>query len=370
MTPRAAAWQAVRHVLAIRLDAMGDVLMCTPAMRAIKDADPHRSLTLLTSASGAAAADHVPEIDAVIPYAAPWMTSAADPGLPHDLRLIDALRAERFDGAVIFTSYSQSPLPAAVLCRLAGISLTLAHCREQACHLLSHRVPDPEPERMLRHEVQRQLDLVASIGWQTLDSQLSFAVPRHAPRQVQQILERHGVPRHACAGPPFIVFHPGASAPSRRYPAASWVEVADALYQRYQCPIIACGDRAERALVHAITSQSRAAVVNLAGELSLGQLGALIAMASVIVANNSGPAHIAAALGTPIVCLYALTNPQHTPWQVPCRVLHHEVPCRLCYQSVCPELHHDCLARVAPQRVVAAVDELLQHRAGAAMPGY
>lgn len=364
MTSPADAWKDARHVLAIRLDSMGDVLMCTPAMRAIKDASAQRALTLLTSASGAAAADHVPEIDAVIAYAAPWMKTATDPGLPHDLRLIEALRAERFDGAVIFTSYSQSPLPAAMLCRLAGIPLTLAHCREPAYHLLSHRVPDPEPERMLRHEVQRQLDLVASIGWQTLDGQLSFAVPRHAPQQVQEILARHGVARPDVAGPPLLLLHPGASAPSRRYPAPLWVAVADALYERYQRPIIACGDRSERELVHAIASQSRAAVVNLAGKLNLGQLGALITMASVVVANNSGPAHIAAALGTPIVCLYALTNPQHTPWQVRSRVLHQDVPCRLCYRSVCPELHHDCLAGVAPARVVEAVAELLESGTG------
>lgn len=374
MTSPAAAWQHVRHVLAIRLGAMDDVLMCTPAMRAIKDSNPHRALTLLASASGAVAADHVPEVDAVIAYAAPWMEIRADPGLQHDLRLIEALRAERFDGAVIFTSCSQSPQPAALLCRLAGIPLTLAYCREHAGHLLSHRVPDPEPERMLRHEVQRQLDLVASIGWQTCSSQLSFAVPRHAPQQVQHILARHGVPVPAFAGPPAIVIHPAASAPAHRYPAQLWAEVADALHARYHCLIIACGDRAEWAMVHAIASQCRAGLVNLAGELTLGQLGALITMASVLVANNSGPTHIAAALGTPVVCLYPLINPRHTPWQVANRVLQRDVPCRLCNQSVCCvgcEPHHGCLARVDPEHVFEAVAALLeQHSAGGAVAGW
>ncbi|HWW73137.1 MAG TPA: glycosyltransferase family 9 protein, partial [Duganella sp.] len=98
---------------------------------------------------------------------------------------------------------------------------------------------------------------------------------------------------------------------------------------------------------------------SLAGELDLGRLGAAIALTPVLVCNNTGPAHVAAALGTPVVDLYALTNPQHTPWQVESRVLFHDVPCRYCYKSVCPQGHHACLAGVEPGRVVTAVLSLL-----------
>jgi ADP-heptose:LPS heptosyltransferase len=79
----------------------------------------------------------------------------------------------------------------------------------------------------------------------------------------------------------------------------------------------------------------------------------------VLVSNNTGPVHLAAAVGTPVVDLYAQTNPQHTPWSVAHRVLFHDVPCKYCYRSVCPEKHHDCLRRVAPAAVVAATLELL-----------
>ena len=75
------------------------------------------------------------------------------------------------------------------------------------------------------------------------------------------------------------------------------------------------------------------------------------------MANNTGPVHIAAAVGTPVVDLYALTNPQHTPWGVPNRVLFHDVPCKYCYKSVCPQGHHDCLRLVRPEDVVTAVIE-------------
>jgi ADP-heptose:LPS heptosyltransferase len=88
-------------------------------------------------------------------------------------------------------------------------------------------------------------------------------------------------------------------------------------------------------------------------------LGAAIRLASVMVSNNTGPAHMAAAIGTPLVDLYALTNPQHTPWQVEHRLLFHDVACRYCYKSVCPEGHHDCLAKVDPLQVADAVCSLL-----------
>ena len=98
----------------------------------------------------------------------------------------------------------------------------------------------------------------------------------------------------------------------------------------------------------------------LAGELSLGELAALLSFAPLLIANNTGPVHLAAAVGTPVVDLYALTNPQHTPWEVPSRVLFHDVPCKWCYKSVCPQGHHDCLRLVTPETVVAAANELMQ----------
>jgi len=86
----------------------------------------------------------------------------------------------------------------------------------------------------------------------------------------------------------------------------------------------------------------------------------LIAQAQALVSNNSGPVHLAAAVGTPVVDLYALTNPQHTPWQVPARVLNRDVPCRNCLKSTCPQGHHDCLLGVPATEVTAATVQLLQ----------
>lgn len=354
---RTAEWDHADNILCIRLDALGDVLMCTPAMRAIKQSRPGRQLTLLSSASGAAAAPYIGELDEVISYPAPWVQASPAPGHANDAAMIALLAARRFDGAVIFTSYSQSALPAALLCRLAGIPARLAHCRENPYQLLSHWVAEPEPEQQVRHEVQRQLDLVASVGWRAASARLSFSVPPADVCHVRSCLARHGI----APGQPFVLLHPGAGAASRRYPAALWAQVMQALAQRCGWPLVLTGAADEAALVDEIRAAAGVHAVTLAGELDLGQLGAAIELASVVVANNAGPAHLAAAIGTPLVDLYALTNPQHTPWQVDSRLLFHDVPCRFCYKSTCPQGHNDCLAKVTPHQVVEAVRSLMWH---------
>jgi ADP-heptose:LPS heptosyltransferase len=353
------AWQEARNVLCVRLDSLGEVLMCTPAMRAIKGAQPPRLLTLLSSPSGAAAARYIPELDGVIAYPAPWIDSNAAHGPLLDAGIITRLAARGFDAVVIFTSYSQTALPAALLCHLSGIPLRLAHSRENPYRLLSDWVAEPEPEQLIRHEVQRQLDLVASVGWQTASTELSFKVPDAALAHVRRVLLSRGIGAHT----PFIVLHAGAGAPSRRYPAALWSQVIQGLAAR-DCTMVLTGAAHEMALTERIGRDSGVPVLSLAGQLDLGQLGAAIALAAVVVSNNAGPAHMAAAIGTPLVDLYALTTPQHTPWQVEHRVLFHDVPCRFCYKSLCPEGHHACLAKVAPERVVQAAISLFEHATG------
>ena len=364
----APAWRNAENVLCVRLDSLGDVLMCTPAMRAIKQSRPGRRLTLLTSGSGAAAAPYIPELDAVLDYPAPWMKG--NPGNPgsagmapeRGAAMIALLAAHQFDAAVIFTSYSQSALPAALLCHMAGIPARLAHCRENPYQILSDWVAESEPEQMVRHEVQRQLDLVASVDWHASCARLSFSVPASMMSRVQANLAQHGIG----ARQPFILLHPGASAPSRRYPPKLWAQVIAQLAQGTAWPLVMTGEAREAALIEEIRSASGVPVLSLAGQLDLGQLGAAIKLASVVVSNNTGPAHMAAALGTPLVDLYALTNPQHTPWQVDSRLLFHDVPCKFCYKSVCPQGHNDCLSKIAPQQVVEAVRSLMWHTAASA----
>src|SRR5919202_830092 len=196
-------WSRARRVLCIRLDGLGDVLMTSPALRA---SVPGRRLTLLTSAAGAQIGRLLPEVDEVLAYAAPWV-KASRPRLSRlDRRWIERLRRGRFDAAVIFTTFSQSPLPAALLCYLADIPLRLAHCRENPYQLLTTSVPETETERSARHEVRRQLDLVAVVGCQTADEHLSRPeLPDRARDRVAASLRRLGLAHSH----DWVLIHPG-----------------------------------------------------------------------------------------------------------------------------------------------------------------
>jgi lipopolysaccharide heptosyltransferase II len=356
-----AAWRDVRNLLCIRLDTIGDVLMTTPAIRALRR--PHRRITLLTSSAGAEVGALIPEVDDVMVYDPPWMKTSSTGTAVHDPDIIGALRARRFDGAVIFTVYTQSAWPAALLTYLAGIPRRLAHLREKPYRLLTDWIPDPEPDRGIRHEVQRQLDLAASIGCRTDDTTLSLRIPDEADRRAAVVLSTLSPGRR------WAVIHPGASAPSRRYPADHFVDVGRRLQEDEGWTLLLTGSAEESQLVESIRDRV-AGASSLAGKLSLAELAAVLRRAPVLIAGNTGPVHVAAAVGTPVVDVYALTNPQHTPWGVPSAVLSHDVPCRNCQSSVCPEGHHNCLRLVEPRHVAAAAVRLVEEgRPAVADPG-
>ena len=349
---RSAAWQRVRRLLAVRVDNLGDVLMTTPALAAAAASVPGIEITLLGGGGAAALAPHLLMVHAVIEARVPWVRHENDAGVDDDMALIARLAAGRFDAAVIFTVCTQSALPAATLCRLAGIPLRLAHVRENPYHLLTDWAPETDqPIENARHEVRRQLDLVAQVGWRCDDERLRFALRSEDVDRIDALLGTD-------AAGPLVVVHVGASAPSRRWPPERFGAAAGAIAHETGAKIVFTGSAGEHLLVERARAVMCAPSSSFAGQLTLGELGALIARARLILTNNSGPAHLAAALGTPVVDLYALTNPQHTPWEVSARVLSHEVPCRNCLKSRCPQGHHLCLKGVSAQSVVDAALEL------------
>jgi len=362
---RLAAWRGVRRLLAVRVDNLGDVLMTTPALAAAAESLSGVEITLLGGPGAGALAPHLPMVREIIPARVPWVPGGADPGLDHVL--VERLADGGFDAAVIFTVCTQSALPAAMLCRLAGIPLRLAHVRENPYGLLSDWVP--ETDLVLddaRHEVRRQLDLVGHVGWSSTDERLRFALRECDIARIDAWL---GGEREEGGDGPLVVVHVGATAPSRRWPAERFGQAADVLAFEQGARIVFTGSADEAALVAAARAGMKQPSHSLVGRLTLGQFGALIARADLLIGNNSGPAHLAAAVGTPVVDVYALTNPQHTPWQVPARVLSRDVDCRGCLKSRCPQGHHRCIADVAPAEAVDAARSLLgQPRAATFQP--
>jgi lipopolysaccharide heptosyltransferase II len=357
---RSARWQHARRVLCVRLDNTGDILMTTPAIRALKQSLPGRHITLLASPSGSAVAQYIPEIDETIPCYAPWTKVAPAASVEDFGALIETLTRRNFDAVVIFTVYSQSALPAAFLCWLARIPQRLAYCRENPYQLLSDSEPELEPHSLVRHEVRRQLDLVASLGCLTIDERLSFQVPEDEAMLALATLSKEGVD----IARPWIVVHPGATATSRRYSAVGFGQAISILACDHpDMQILVTGSASEAHMVQAVAAHCTLPTFPIPGKLNLGEFASVIRGAKLLISNNTGPVHLAAAVGTPVVDVYALTNPQHSPWKVRSRVLYHDVPCRFCYRSTCMQQHHACLKLVTPERISAAARELLTQQA-------
>lgn len=309
------SWDAAARVLAVRLDALGDVLMTTPALRALRAARPGRRVTLLTSPAGAEAAALVPEVDDVIVYDAPWVkATAARADSAPEHAMLARLRGAGFDAAVIFTVYSQNPLPAAMLCCLADIPRRLAHCHENPYQLLTDWVPDPEPARGVGHEVRRQLDLVATIGCDAAGEHLSLRVPEAARAAARRRLAALGLDHRR-----WVLVHPGATAASRRYPPERFAAAARALADATGGAVIVTAAAADAPAVDAVMRGADRAAHALI-DLPLPEFAALVEAAPLLISNNSGPVHVAAAVGTAVVDLYALT-PAHALGRAPSRAL-------------------------------------------------
>jgi ADP-heptose:LPS heptosyltransferase len=180
-------------------------------------------------------------------------------------------------------------------------------------------------------------------------------VPGSATVRPRALLAQAGLDR----ADGWAVVHPGSTASSRRYPEELWAVACGMLAREHGIRQVFTGDATDGAVIERVRELAGDPGPSTAGGLSLAELAALIDAAPVLVAGNTGPVHLAAAVGTPVVDIYALTNPQHTPWGVPSRVLFQDVPCRWCYRSICPEGHHLCLRGVTPESVVAATLELL-----------
>ncbi len=256
------SWDTADNILCVRLDAVGDVLMTTPAIRAVKQSRPGCRLTLLTSPAGAAAAPLVPDVNDVIVYDAPWMKATAYRADSRaDWAMIETVRERHFDAAIVFTVYSQNPLPPAMLCYLADVPLRLAHCRENPYQLLTDWVPEPEPQQFTRHEVRRQLDLAGAVGYATADERMALRIPPEAEERVDEVLGWFAL----APDDRWAVMHVGASAPSRRYPPELFAAAAHDLVED-GVRLVFTGSAAEEELIEQVRAGMGEFSYSLAGE--------------------------------------------------------------------------------------------------------
>jgi lipopolysaccharide heptosyltransferase II len=351
-------WAHCKNILCIRPDNLGDLLMSGPAIRALKETFGCR-ITVLTSSMASGIATLMPEIDVVLIFDVPWVkTNSATDAFTFN-ETVRQISKKNFDAAVIFTVYSQNPLPTVMLAYLAGIPKRLAYCRENPYQLLTDWIPDQEPYRLIKHQVRRDLDLVATIGATTTLDRMQLTTNEQVKKDVLKNLIGLGMD----TSKRWIILHPGVSEPKRAYPIEKWVASGRELINKgYQ--LVLSGIESEKQLCHDIQQQLGASCWNAAGLFSLVEFVQFISLCPLVVSVNTGTVHIAAAVGTPVVVLYAMTNPQHTPWKVPNRVLPFPVSSEAQSRNevIC---HVQQLVNVpyelpGPEAIVCAVQQLLE----------
>lgn len=344
---------------------MGDVIMSGPAMRALKESFGC-SLSLLTSAMGNIIAPCLPYIDDVMVCNVPWIKAGSTLSAEDCRDLMDTIKARRYDAAVIFTAYSQNPLPSALLAYMAGIPLRLAYCRENPYDLITDWVPDKEPYTLIRHQVKRDLDLVAAVGAQTANTQLSLQLKETALRSALSKLVARGID----VNDPWIVVHTGVSEKKREYPLEDWIKTVQLLKETFHLPILLTCSAGEAGQALRIKQFAGDQVYMMAGLFSIEEFVAIVHEAQLVISVNTATVHIAAATDTPVIVLYALTNPQHTPWTEHARVLPFPVQEQLKSKNqvvsyVSDQLFKHQITIPRPQEIVQAAQEMLTGKLGA-----
>jgi ADP-heptose:LPS heptosyltransferase len=337
---------------------MGDVIMTTPALRALKETFGAH-ITLLTSSMAYRIAPYIPYVDDVIVANLPWVKAGDALDAQEIKQLAVTLQNSNFDAAVIFTVYSQSALPAALLAMLAGIPKRLAYSRENPYTLLTHWVPDPEPYRFIQHQVERDLKLVNSIGATTDNDHLIVQADSSSIDSVRYKIQEAGITLPGS----YLLLHPGVSEIKRQYPEIYWIETGR-LLAKWNIPLLITGTKAEQPLAERITQAIGPGAYNMAGLLEVGEFIALISQAALVITVNTATVHIAAATQTPIVVLYARTNPQHTPWQVPAKVFYFNVEETIRSKNevvsyVHDQLYRDVIEMPSSAEIAAAAKGLL-----------
>ena len=332
------------HVLVARLDNAGDVLLTGPAVRAV--AASAQRVTYLAGPSGSAAAELLPGVDEVWTWDPPW--SGFEPPAV-DRRstegLVDRLAAAHMDAAVVLTSFHQSPLPLALLLRMAGVGHIAATSVDYPGSLLDVRHPYVDE----LHEVEQSLSVCASAG---------YDLPAGDPGRLSVRLPTSDID---IPDGSYVVVHPGASVDARQLPLAPTVDAVAQLAGEGRS-VVLTGGSAERHLTAVIRAGAASELVHdRTATTDLAGLAHLLRGADAVVCGNTGPAHLAAAVGTPVVEAFAPVVPAHRwrPWGVPHVILgDQDIACAGCRARSCPLEGQPCLRPYSASAVVDAVRRL------------
>ncbi|WP_334170253.1 glycosyltransferase family 9 protein [Sinomonas sp.] len=335
----------MRRVLVARLDSLGDVVLSGPAVRAVA---AKAEVVLLTGPRGAAVAPMLPGVTQHLVWDCPWIANPAPVATPRHVRRLERLLDHAaIDEAVVLTSFHQSALPLALELRLCGVPRITALSEDYPGSLLDVRLTSGDLPWEI-HEVDRALGIAAAAGFPRPadDDGLPALLP-----QPRTSLRPSGE---------YVVVHPGADAPARTWPAEHAAQLVSMLAAE-GLRVVVTGNGAERDLTARVAGSQG---IDAGGATDLRGLVDLLAGAGAVVAGNTGPAHLAAAVRTPVVSLFSPVVGAGTWAPRGAEVVllgDQSAACAGSRARMCPVPGHPCLAGVTPSEVLRAVERLVSH---------
>lgn len=365
-TPFRAANSSVRRILVVRVDLLGDTVLTTPAIAALRRGYPYAQIDVLVQQSTADVLAGERDIARVITFNPKALRQKN--GWRTALRLLRRLRKAHYDVAI-----SVSGDIGSILTRLSGARRTFGYAGEAYPYMLTDPIPGRRYE-VTQHETQYVLALARAAGGiaQEGDERPRLHVLSRERQEMATALRlaRAKLGRRG----PIIAMHAGArNGQAKRWPVRHFAALADQLAEQLDALVVVTGAPNEAPLAYDITQHAAHPLLNLSGNTTLPQLAALLAESDVLVTGDSGPMHIACAVETPVVVMHGPTDPTLSgPTAPDAIVLRHKLWCSPCYDASataeCRFGNPICMKAIAPQTVFAAVRRQLRDHGWQAQP--
>ncbi len=290
-----------KNILIIKPSSLGDIVLALPALTALRKSFPDAKISWLIRPEFAPLLENHPHLTEIIPFDRKFLGKAwFHPGaLASLISFIRRLRRAEFDAVIDF----QGLFRTASLAWLSGCKnrFGIENAREFAHLFYTHKIPQTQD---CIHLVDFYLKIIQNVGASDLD--VHFVLPQHpeAAHSVGGLLASYGV-----AQDNYVVFVPGSAHKDKRWPVERFAVLAEKISSQYGLSIVAVGTESEAGLIERLKTLATTPTTNFAGRTSLSELIALLKTARLVVSNDTGPGHIAAALGTPLVLMFSWSNP-------------------------------------------------------------
>ncbi|MDD5428227.1 MAG: lipopolysaccharide heptosyltransferase II [Candidatus Omnitrophica bacterium] len=338
-----------KRVLIVRLDRIGDVLLSTPVIKAVREVCPDGYIAFMARRHAYDILAGNPYLDEIIIYE----KEGRDKGLLKNIKFIRSLRRKRFDIALVLHPTKRTHL----LMALAGIPETVGYNKKWG-FLLTTRIPHTK-QYGLKHEIDYVLDILRYTGLEPKDRTLYMPVNSVSERNVDSIFEENGIKK----GDLCIAINPGASCVSKRWGVEKFAKAAAALAEKYKAKVIITAGADDKKLGDKISSLLHDNCLNLSGRTSVADVASVLRRVKLFVSNDSGPVHIACAVGTPVIAIFGRSDRGLSPGRwgpVGNRdiILHKDVGCVECLAHNCRK-GFKCLEAVTVAEVLQAADKIL-----------